>query len=368
MTVDKYKDNWTDTKARFQSWWRREDAGRPLMRVVARRTEPLEPLETVPAPASPKENFLDVAINVGRLRNYCRSRKFLAESYPSLDLNIGPGSLATYLGAEPSFSWDTVWYNGCIHNWDEWGPLEYDEENPWWKFHREIIRRAVDESSGDFLVNIPDIIENVDILSAMRGPQNLCFDLYDEPETIKRYVRQVDDLYFRYYDAIYDIVKCGDGSSSYTAFHIWGPGKTAKVQCDFSAMMSPKHFREFVQPSLRKQCQSLTNSLYHLDGPDAIRHLDALMEIDELDALQWTSGAGQPDGGSEKWYPIYEKVIGAGKGLWVNIFDGSFEDWVEKAEKLVATFGSQGLYLLFPDMEERQAIRLIGIAEDKWSS
>ena len=57
-------------------------------------------------------------------------------------------------------------------------------------------------------------------------------------------------------------------------------------------------------PSLQQQCQKLDYTLYHLDGPDAIKHLDALMEIEELDALQWTPGAGKPDGGDELWYPI----------------------------------------------------------------
>ena len=215
-------------------------------------------------------------------------------------------------------------------------------------------------------MNIPDLIENVDILSAMRGPQSFCFDLIDEPELMKQYIKQIDDLYFYYYDAMYDIIKGEDGSSSFTAFNIWGPGKTAKIQCDFSALMSPGQFREFVQPSLRKQCKKLDCSLYHLDGPDAIKHLDALMEIDELDALQWTAGAGQPDGGSEKWYPIYDKVRDAGKSLWIPLYDGTAQDCMDNAEKLVKRYGCDGMYLIFPDMEEEEAQTLLLKAERGW--
>jgi hypothetical protein len=360
------KENWQETRERFIAWWRREKMDRPLMRIVAKRKEPLGELEPVAEYDTPGDMYLNAGNAVKRMRNYCKTHKFLAEAYPNLSMDLGPGSLALYLGSEPGFAWDTVWFSECVHEWKGFGPLRFDHENRWWKKHQEMLREVHDLAKGDFLINIPDIVENVDILSAMRGPQAFCYDLVDEPELMKEYVEKIDELYFQYYDALYNIVKVSDGSSSYTCFQIWGPGRTAKIQCDFCALMSPGQFREFVQPSLRKQCQRLDNSLYHLDGPDAIKHLDALMEIEELDALQWTAGAGQPDGGSEKWYPVYDKVKAAGKGLWTSVYDGEFKDWVDSADRLVKRYGSQGLYLLFPEMEEEQAAELMRKVEREW--
>ena len=363
----KYVADWEETKQRFIAWWKGEPMDRPLLRVVADRKQSLEGLEKIKKPKTPEEFHLDAERLVKEMRNYCRTHTFLAEAFPSIDINIGPGSLAVYLGSEPIFAWDTVWYKPCVKNsWKDFGSLKCDPDNYWWKRHMELIRQAQKIAQGDFLVNIPDLIENVDILSAMRGPQSFCFDLIDEPELMKQYIKQIDDLYFYYYDAMYDIIKGEDGSSSFTAFNIWGPGKTAKIQCDFSALMSPGQFREFVQPSLRKQCKKLDCSLYHLDGPDAIKHLDALMEIDELDALQWTAGAGQPDGGSEKWYPIYDKVRDAGKSLWIPLYDGTAQDCMDNAEKLVKRYGCDGMYLIFPDMEEEEAQTLLLKAERGW--
>ena len=45
-------------------------------------------------------------------------------------------------------------------------------------------------------------------------------------------------------------------------------------------MMSPEDFRKYIQPSLREQSEKVDHVLYHLDGPAAIKHMDALMEID----------------------------------------------------------------------------------------
>jgi 5-methyltetrahydrofolate--homocysteine methyltransferase len=90
------------------------------------------------------------------------------------------------------------------------------------------------------------------------------------------------------------------------------------------------------------------------------------MEIDKLNALQWTPGAGKPDGASEQWYPIYEKVRKAGKSLWISFTDGALEDWIRGAGKIVKAFGSQGLYFQFPTMEEEEARKLVATAEDNW--
>ena len=364
----KYKKDRESWQNNFVDWWHHYSPGRPLLRVITRKENPEEPLEEVKSPQNYLEKHLGVEYNVSRMRNYCRTHNFLAEAYPSLDLNIGPGSMAVYLGSEPVISEDTIWYKEIAReSLDELGKLQFDPDNYWWQFHLDVINRAQEEAADDFLVNIPDIIENLDIMASLRGSQALCYDLIDYPEQVKKYLKQLEELYFVYYNSMYEIVKDEQGGSSFTAFDIWGPGKTAKLQCDFSAMMSPQQFREFVQPYLRRQCQGLDFTIYHLDGPDAIVHLDALMEIDELDALQWTPGAGNPGGGNSCWYKIYDRVKEAGKSLHISIHDGNYEDWLEKATKIVNRYGCDGLYLLFPEMTDSQGEQLLEIAETQWN-
>ena len=56
-------------------------------------------------------------------------------------------------------------------------------------------------------------------------------------------------------------------------------------------------------------------SLYHLDGPDAIRHLPRVLEIESLDCVQWIHGAGQPSAGH--WLDLLQAVQAAGKSVQV---------------------------------------------------
>lgn len=72
----------------------------------------------------------------------------------------------------------------------------------------------------------------------------------------------------------------------------------SKLQSDISTMISEDDYRRFVQPFIREQCQKIDYTLYHLDGVGAMHHLPALLEIEELNAIQWTPGVGEPQGGS----------------------------------------------------------------------
>ncbi|MCL2741315.1 MAG: trimethylamine corrinoid protein 2, partial [Oscillospiraceae bacterium] len=99
-----------------------------------------------------------------------------------------------------------------------------------------------------------------------------------------------------------------------------------------------------------------------LDGPDCLRHVDSLMSIKGLQALQWTAGAGVPGGGDEMWYPLYDKVRKAGKSLWVGLSGGTMDAQCEEAAKLYRRYGPEGLYLLFGWTTEEVADEVVAKA------
>lgn len=364
----KYKDNWAETQLKFSQWWQHKNVGRPLMIVVSPKPGVDAALPQDLAVQSPDDKYRHAERMVARYRHYCETHDFLGESFPNLSADFGPGSMAGYLGSKIVFNPDTVWFEHFVEDWSDIGPLTYQADNPWWMEHFELVRKCRELAGDDFFIGIPDIIENLDILSSLRSPNDLIFDLVDEPELVEQRLKELDGVYFEYYDRFYNLVKDEQGGSCYTVFQIWGPGRTAKLQCDFSALMSPTQYREFIVPSLRQQARRLDQVLYHLDGPDAIKHVDAVMEIEEIDALQWTSGDHGPDGTLEDWYEIYDKARQAGKSLWIKVYSGGFADWITGVEKLVRRYGSDALYLHFPEMERAQADELLSYAEKNWST
>lgn len=385
----KYKSNWTAAKAKWLAYWRHENPGRPLMCVIARKSEIEDDYRQARAngvklpyvrsqgwhTALPGElMYTDMARKyrnaehmVNRYRHFCETHHFLGESFPNINVDFGPGSIAAYLGSNVVFSDDTVWFEECVGDWSGVPDFRFDAANPWLAEHLKLVEDIRRRAGDDFYVQMPDLMEGIDVIASMRGAQNTAFDLVDEPEEIHRRIQQVNALYFEYYNRFHQLVYSEiDGGNAYTVFQIWGPGKTAKLQCDFSCMISPDDFRAFIQEPLRRQAAGLDTALYHLDGPDCIRHMDALMEIDELAALQWTSGDHGPDGGLPEWDIIYDKARGAGKSLWIKLYTGDFEDWLKSADRLVRRYGSHSLFLHFPEMSEGQAERLLNYAEKNW--
>ena len=383
-----YKVNMEAAKEKFRNYWAHKNTGRPLMCVIARRPEVEQYSDGTPVEGGyldqicqgkyynmPEElkwkdmedKYQNPQRIVDRYRYFCQTHAFLGESFPNLNIDFGPGSLASYLGSEIGFKEDTVWFNKCLDGWDGVPKLTFDPENKWFKKHLQLAKDCQALAGDDFYVDMPDLMENIDVLASLRGAQDILFDLLDEPEMIGERIQEVTDIYYEYYDRFYDVIKDEEGGNAYTVFQIWGPGRTVKLQCDFSAMMSPEDFRKYIQPSLRSQSENVDHVLYHLDGPAAIKHMDALMEIEGIDALQWTSGDAGPDGTLPDWDVIYDKAIAAGKSIWVKVYSGEFEDWIRNVDRIVNKYGSHSLFLLFPEMSMEQAAYLLDYAERNWS-
>ena len=168
---------------------------------------------------------------------------------------------------------------------------------------------------GKYMAGFPDLVENIDILAALRDPQTLMMDLIERPAWVRQKVDEINRGFFAVYDRLYDAIQLSDGSSCFGAFSLWGPGKVAKVQCDASAMFSPRMFAEFVVPALTEQCRWLDHSMFHLDGSDCIPHLDLLLSIEALDAIEWTPDPRVPSGGDPHWYDMYRHILAEGKSV-----------------------------------------------------
>jgi hypothetical protein len=68
----------------------------------------------------------------------------------------------------------------------------------------------------------------------------------------------------------------------------------------------------------------LDYSIYHLDGPGALRHLDALLAIPELNAVQWVCGEGRGPVG--RWADVLRRIQDAGKNVQVFLGTNEIDD------------------------------------------
>jgi len=305
----KYKPDWEKTKQKYMEYWARENE-RHFIWVCAPKEG--AKYKSITAPENPVDRWTDTEYLIKKARATFETTFYGGAAFPNFCPNLGPNLLAAATGwCELNFVDDnTGWPSEKLHDWKDAGKLELDVNNKWWKKIVEITEEAVRDSNGDYFVSITDLHPGLDALAAIRGSENLAIDLIDNPDQVKKANFEIFEVFKQIVDTLYNITtKNIPGSSSW--IHIWHPGKWYVTSCDFICMISPEMFDEFVLPELKEELFWLDASIFHLDGPGAIKHLDALLEIPELKGVQWVYGAGQPS--ASHWIPLLKKIQDAGK-------------------------------------------------------
>ena len=349
-----WKDNWEESKKNYIDWWNGKGLVVSMWEHLEKDGSPHE-LATRPEPAGDLNQYWFDPVWRAEYIHYQLSRSsFKADILPVANTHLGPGSLAAILGSELEGSEDTIWIK---YKKDFGDQINFDEHNKWWQLHLNLLNECKKRSGGKYFVGCPDLIEGLDTLVSLKGTEAVLTDLLLRPEVIENQLQEINNIYFRVFNRIYDIIK-ENGEMAFCYFSIWGPGKVSKLQSDISVMISEENFRRFALPYLREQCQNIDYTLYHLDGIDAIRHLDAILEIKELNAVQWTPGEGQPQGGDPCWYGLYRKILDNGKSI--------MPCWVKPDElkPLLDNVGADGLNILMDFKTEEDIEAAVKIVED----
>jgi hypothetical protein len=313
-----WKTNWPQTRKHFNDWWNRTGLvfgawGTGLLRQSGEH----ERIDEPPAPPTPELQQTDAAYIARNIRYRMAHRCWPGDILPSAWPHGGTLPLATYLGATPRYAPNNIWYEPCIADLESHPPLRFDPEHPQCRQLEGIVRQTVEMSRGNYLVGMPALLGGLDILAELRGTGELLMDMIENPAAVHRRLREIQDAYVPAFNRMYDILKLDDGSMCFGYFMLCGAGKTGLCQCDTAAMFSAEMFGEFVVPYLREQCAFLDFSMFHVDGSQCLIHVDQLLEIDDLDAIEYTPDPKVPGGGDPHWYDLYRRILSAGKSVWV---------------------------------------------------
>jgi hypothetical protein len=344
-----WKDNWPETRARFLEWWERRGvllgcwgSGLP------REGPPRDGAPPPPAPPTAAERHSDPAYVARALRADMARRSWPAEILPAGWADIGTLSLVPCLGGGQRHGADNIWYEACIPDPELSPPLALDPRHPEWEALVARVRSSVREARGNYFVAMPGICSNLDVLAELRGTQELLYDMVDRPDWVHRSLGEIEAAWKAAFDLMRPEIALSDGSMAFGFFMLWGPGRVGLLQCDVSATISEAMFGEFVLPRLEAECAFLDRSLYHVDGPQALRHLDAVLGLEKLDAVEWTPGPQVPDGGDPAWYELYRRILAAGKSVWIaHVKPGEIAP-------LLDAIGGEGVYLTLENAGEEE--------------
>ncbi len=333
-TIENLPD-WPLIQRRYEAWWQGEMVDRVPISITA-------PKAALPGVVVPPGQLLDYWTDPDRVME--REQAGLANTYYAGDAfpTLHPVSgrmvaiLAAFLGAPLRLiNTETTWTESVIEDWATRPAFAFDPENEWWRRAQALLAAGAQYAPGRARVCLPDLNGPGEILARLRGSDRLAVDLIDHPEEVLAIMPEMNRAWFRCWQACTGVIQQQVGG------HVlwmgpWSELPATDLQTDFSIMISEAMFDRFFLPFIEEQTRLVQRTVYHLDGPGAARHLDSLLSLPGLDAIQWVPGAGAPP--MSRWLPLLHRVQAKGKSLCL-----SCEPW--EVEILLTKLQPEGLFL-----------------------
>ena len=306
-----YKADFGEALRRLEAWWDCGIIDRPPVTIHVRPERRAE----LPEKSHPtlRDRWFDFEHGLDRFEASLDGAVFFAETFPKFDPGLGPEQCATVFGCELEFSETTSWSVPIAGSCREILDIRPNLDNVYWNNLRASTELSIDRGRGRWITALPDLHTNGDLVAALRDPQDLCLELADDIDAVRAACDYVTDVSYElmYEDMWRPVEAAGQPCTTWTpALHA---GPMYPVSCDFICMISPRMFQETVLPSIRTELRYLERSVFHLDGPGALRHLDVLLAQPELNAVQWVYGAGS--GPAARWVQVYRRIQAAGKAV-----------------------------------------------------
>lgn len=309
------KPDFGRTVERFEAWWHGAILDRPPVSLSVRRSRPA--LVPEGRHTSHRERWMDIEFNVRYAIAAMEARDWVGDSFPCYFPNLGPEITSTLLGCELDFGEETSWSKPVVHTPEDWRRLAStppDFDNLYWRTMERGMDLAIELCRGRYIVGMTDLHGNYDLIAGLREPIDLCTDLLDTPDLVDAAARHAADVMNAAFARQYaKVAAAGFGSTTWCTFYHEGPAYIPS--CDFWCMLSPQIARDLVAPTLVTEMQPLARSIFHLDGPQALKHFDLMLALPGLNAVQWVYGAGR--GPAANWIETYRRAQNAGKSVQV---------------------------------------------------
>lgn len=333
---------------RVYAWYHGEVIDRPPVRFSAHNAFVEEAAAAYPS-ANLKDRWFDAEFQVDTYLNAIAGRTFHAETFPVFWPNLGPEVYAAFYGAPLHYGDVTSWSTPVVKNWADISRLRLDMANEYFCKLEELTRIALEKCRGRALVGYTDLHPGVDCAAAWRDPQQLCMDLYDAPEQVQQLIELAIADFERIYSHFDNMLKAA-GQLSVSWMGIPSFGRMHIPSCDFSAMISGDFFEEFCLPVLQREVKTMTHNIFHVDGKNVARHLDQILSVPEVHAIQWVQGMGD-DYPILQWIPLI-KEIQAKRPVIVDLQKHELEPFIEQMKP-------EGIFLWIATASEEEELAII---------
>jgi len=316
---------------RIYAWYNQEIIDRPPIRFTAHNVDFAEAKTSKDRTwNSLKDRWFDAEFQVDYFIESLGNQTFYAETFPVFWPNLGPEVYSAFHGSKLVYQEVTSYSVPLVVTWEDVSRIRLDMTNEYFRKIDEMTRIALDKCPERFMVGYTDLHPGVDCAAAWRDPQELCMDLIMEPDRARSLIELACSGFQTVYDYFDNLLK-SHRQLSVTWMGIPSFGKMHIPSCDFAAMISRNHFEEFCLPVIEREIKPMTHNVFHVDGKGVAKNLDRLLELPEINAIQWVQGMGM-DMPILQWIPLIKEVQNAGKSVVVDLQLSELEEFIENVK------------------------------------
>jgi hypothetical protein len=294
--------------------------------------------------------WFDVEYQVDLFDKSIEGRTFHGETFPIFWPNLGPNVYAAFYGVELEFGEVTSWSEPIVEGWDDLSHLKLDTSNVYFKKIEELTQHALERCPGKFLVGYTDLHPGIDCVAAWRGMDQLCIDMVDSPDLVGQLIELAIADFEWVYDHFDAMLKAHNQPSS-TWMGVPSFGRMHIPSCDFAALISSQFFDEFGLPALAREVKTMSHNIFHLDGRGVARHLDTILEVQGVHAIQWVQGVGD-DLPIMQWIPFIREIQSRHVPIIVDLNKAELDEFM-------AEMTPEGLFLWVATESEEEELALL---------
>ncbi len=194
-----------------------------------------------------------------------------------------------------------------VNSWDDWQAGAVHRSDAWLELLLAMTDLLVARSGGRYATVAPTMRGPSDLAEAVLGPELMSFSIYDHPDRLREFLDDVTGIFIEILTAL--LARFQPVAGGYVSpFGIWAPGTVVRTQCDASAFLSARHYRDWFLPYDVRISESVDYAFIHLHSC-SLHTVDALLELERPQAIQVTLEEGPNVPTLAQMAPIFRKIL-----------------------------------------------------------
>jgi hypothetical protein len=219
---------------------------------------------------------------------------------------------------------DTIWTESSGLDYSSLSRLAFDPANAWFQKLLEAQEALGEFAENRFPVSLPVMHGPLDLLSAFRGPEQMCMDFLDRPAEVRQALARLTDLWIQVGQALLPLVPAFlDGWCS--RMKLWLPGRCVTLQNDATALLSAAFYSDFMQEFDESIVAAFPYHTYHTHSTSShiVRALDS---IPRLATIQMTL---DPNGPPRPRLREILRLVQQEKPVQLSVWDAEWAGWCQ---------------------------------------